>query len=149
MKRTLLIIGALALVTTPSFAMSDTECTAEWTKADINKDGSLSGAEADRYLAAMRVSDKTPPNDGRLTDAIFMENCKAGMFSAAKVEAGAPLTGANSFTEGQAKDRATAAGLTGVSALKKDDNGIWRGQAKRGDADVSVAVDFKGNVVAK
>ena len=43
-----------------------------------------------------------------------------------KTDAGAPLKGANSFTEGEAKDRAVAQGLMSVGALKKDDDGIWR-----------------------
>jgi hypothetical protein len=36
-----------------------------------------------------------------------------------------------------------------VSALQKDDKGIWRGTAKRGASQVNIAVDFKGNVVAQ
>ena len=66
-----------------------------------------------------------------------------------RIAAGAPLEGANSFTEGQAKDRAEAAGFTEVSSLSKDDKGIWRGTAKRGASEVKIAVDFKGNVVAQ
>jgi hypothetical protein len=59
----------------------------------------------------------------------------------------APVTGANSFTEGQAKSRIEAKGYSGVSGLKKDDKGIWRGMAKQGDKNVAVSVDFQGNVV--
>jgi putative membrane protein len=59
-----------------------------------------------------------------------------------------PLPGANSFTEGQAKDRMEEAGFTQVSNLKKDDNGIWRGSAMKDGKQVSVALDFRGNVVA-
>ena len=61
---------------------------------------------------------------------------------------GAPVAGANSFTENQAKDRAMAAGFTSVSALTKDENGIWRGTASKDGNTVNVAVDYKGNVVA-
>ena len=42
----------------------------------------------------------------------------------------APVAGANSFTEGQAKSRIEEAGYAGVKDLKKDDNGIWRGKAR-------------------
>jgi len=59
-----------------------------------------------------------------------------------------PLPGANSFTEGQAKDRMEEAGFTQVSNLKKDDNGIWRASAMKDGKQVSVALDFRGNVVA-
>ena len=44
----------------------------------------------------------------------------------------APVAGANSFTEGQAKSRIEASGYSNVSELKKDDNGVWRGQAIKG-----------------
>ncbi|TCZ65518.1 hypothetical protein [Roseicella aquatilis] len=59
----------------------------------------------------------------------------------------APAAGANSFTEGQAKSRIEAAGFTNITDLKKDDQGVWRGQAQRGGQQVSVALDFQGNVV--
>ncbi len=39
-----------------------------------------------------------------------------------------PIAGANSFTEGQARDRIAKAGYTDVQSLKLDDNGIWRGR---------------------
>ena len=61
--------------------------------------------------------------------------------------AGAPVAGANSFTESQAKARIEAKGFSSVSGLKKDDKGVWRGMAKQGDKAVTVSVDFQGNVV--
>ena len=57
-----------------------------------------------------------------------------------------PVAGANSFTEGQAKSRIEAAGFTNVTALKKDDNGVWRGKASKGGTSSDVSVDFQGNV---
>ena len=39
----------------------------------------------------------------------------------------APVAGANSFTEGQAKSKIEANGYTNVSDLKKDDNGVSEG----------------------
>ena len=58
----------------------------------------------------------------------------------------APLEGANSFTENQARERVVEAGYTNVGAMKKDDKGIWRTTAMKDGASVPVAVDFKGNV---
>ena len=58
----------------------------------------------------------------------------------------APVAGRNSFTEGQAKSKIEEAGYTNVTALKKDDNGVWRGKAKKGSALSDVSVDFQGNV---
>ncbi|MHC2335455.1 hypothetical protein [Bradyrhizobium sp. USDA 4454] len=58
----------------------------------------------------------------------------------------APVAGRNSFTEGQAKSRIEAAGYSDVSDLKKDDSGVWRGKAKKGDKQTEVSLDFQGNV---
>lgn len=58
-----------------------------------------------------------------------------------------PLPGANSFTESQARDRIAKAGFEEVQQLKKDDQGVWRGQAKKSGQQVSVALDYRGNVV--
>ena len=61
----------------------------------------------------------------------------------------APVPGANSFTEGQARSRIESNGYTSVSDLKKDDNGIWTGTATKGGQKVNVRVDFQGNVVTR
>ena len=58
----------------------------------------------------------------------------------------APVAGANSFTEGEAKSRIEARGFANVSELRKDDQGIWRGKAMRNGQNVDVALDFQGNV---
>src|SRR6185312_13019305 len=58
----------------------------------------------------------------------------------------APVAGRNSFTEGQAKSKIEGAGFSDVSGLAKDDNGVWRGKAKKGGASNNVSVDFQGNV---
>jgi hypothetical protein len=62
---------------------------------------------------------------------------------------GAPVAGANSFTEGQAKSRIEDKGFKNVSNLKKDDAGVWRGKADQNGKAVNVSVDFQGNVVAQ
>lgn len=56
--------------------------------------------------------------------------------------------GANSFTEAQARTRIESAGFTQVTALRKDDDGIWRAKAMRGGKSVDVGFDYKGNVGA-
>ena len=66
-----------------------------------------------------------------------------------KAVPGAPVAGANSFTESQAKARIEASGYTDVSALKKDDQSIWRGTATKGGKQVPVALDYQGNVVGE
>ena len=115
-----LLVAAFAAVPSIAFAANDADCSAEWAQADANKDGVLHGPEADRYLASIRIRSQA-----------------------------SPLKGANSFTENQAKDRAVAAGVSDVSTLQKDADGIWRGTGKKGGSDVEIAVDFKGNVVTQ
>jgi len=132
-----------------AWAASETDCAAQWKSADGNNDGVLVGPEADRYLAYYRVRAHVTPVDGRITQQEFMKSCQSDIFMAKAPEPGAPLKGANSFTEGQAKDRAIAAGFTSVSSLAKDGDGIWRGSAMKDGKSVKVAVDFKGNVVSQ
>ena len=62
---------------------------------------------------------------------------------------GAPVAGANSFTEGQAKSRIESHGFTNVAGLRKDGDGVWRGTATQGGKSVKVSVDFQGNVVSQ
>ncbi len=62
---------------------------------------------------------------------------------------GAPVDGANSFTEAQARERIAEKGFSDVSALVKDENGIWRGKAAQGGVTHDVAVDYQGNVTHK
>ena len=143
---TLLIGGCLApgLAT----AASEAECADQWTQADTNHDGVIAGGEADRYLAYIRIrAQVTPPADGRITQDSFMQACRSDTFVAREADPGAPLKGANSFTQAQARDRVLAAGFTQVTTLVKDEDGIWRGTARKAGVGVKVAVDFKGNVV--
>jgi len=62
---------------------------------------------------------------------------------------GAPVAGANSFTESQAKSRIETNGFSNVSNLRKDDQGVWRGKAMKGSQSVDVSVDFQGNVTPR
>ena len=61
--------------------------------------------------------------------------------------ADAPVQGANSFTESQARSRIEQLGYTDVKALTKDVAGIWRGKAMKNGQQSDVALDFRGNVV--
>ena len=139
---------AAPMTPTAAPAMTDEDCNAAWVAADANKDGTLDDNEKARYMAALRVADHPVETDATFTQELFIANCKAGYFQTASApEAGAPFEGANSFNEGQAQDRILAAGFANVSALTKDDKGIWRGTAQSEGKEVNVAVDYKGNVV--
>jgi hypothetical protein len=86
------------------------------------------------------LAQNPPANDGPNNKAV---NSKSGN------NPGAPVAGANSFTEGQARSRLESKGYTNVSGLKKDDKGVWRGTAMSNGKSVDVSLDFEGNVVAK
>ena len=73
--------------------------------------------------------------------------------AAAQPQAGPPQvaataleTGANSFTEDQARKRLEDAGLAEVGGLAKDDQGVWRGKADKAGTKTDVSLDFQGNV---
>ena len=141
---------AVAAPIAPGWAATDAECQDMWKKADANNDGTLSDKESLRYVALMRIGNRTVASEGRITQAEFMDACKGDVYAPRKSDEGAPLKGANSFTENQAKDRAMAHGnIESVASLKKDDDGIWRGMAMQNGKEVQVAVDYKGNVVTK
>ena len=63
--------------------------------------------------------------------------------------AAAPVEGANSFTESQAKERIAEVGYTDVSALKQDEKGVWRGTATKDGKSGPVGLDYQGNVVSQ
>ena len=59
-----------------------------------------------------------------------------------------PAQGESSFTEAQARDRLTKAGYSGVTTLTKQD-GSWHGMAMKNGKQVSVALDYKGNITTR
>jgi putative membrane protein len=83
-----------------------------------------------------------------VTGAIAQTNPNPAISTTAANTSATPLPGANSFTENEARNRIEALGFTSVSALQKDDQGIWRGTAAKDGKTVKVALDFKGNVFA-
>lgn len=62
------------------------------------------------------------------------------------VDDGTSRSGANSFTQAQAREHIAKSGFTHVSALTKDKHGVWRGTARKGGRSFHVGLDFKGNV---
>lgn len=123
------------------------DCGAQFTTLDADGSGFLSEAEAPRVYARARVDELAMQDTGVSKDE-FLAQCGNDRWTQNVPEEGAPLEGANSFTEEQARDRAVSWNVTEVSALTLDEKGVWRGTGKMDGADVSVAVDYKGNVVA-
>ena len=61
----------------------------------------------------------------------------------------APVAGANSFTEGQARSRIEERGYSKVMDLKRDEHGVWRGMATKDGKPTPVALDYQGNIVGQ
>ena len=88
-------------------------------------------------------SQATPPrNDGSAPAAVSTT-------SAPSRTQAAPVAGANSFTESQARARIQEKGFQDVKDLKKDDKGVWRGMAMKDGKSVAVALDYQGNIVGQ
>jgi hypothetical protein len=90
-------------------------------------------------LTASAALAQKPANPDANTPAVSSPNTK---------NPNAPVEGANSFTEGQARSRIEKQGFTNVTGLTKDDKGVWRGRAMRGGKQVTVSLDFQGNVTS-
>jgi hypothetical protein len=89
---------------------------------------------------AVAQTQNPPAKDGPQNSAINTE-------SSSNRQVAAPVAGANSFTEGEAKSRIEKMGFANVSDLLKDDNGIWRGRAMKDGQMVDISVDYQGNVI--
>jgi len=90
-------------------------------------------------LGAFAQTSAAPATDGD-TPAIATPDDK---------NATAPVEGANSFTEDQAKERIVEAGYADVTGLKLDDKCVWRGAAMKDGKSVTVALDYQGNIVTE
>ncbi|MEH0074773.1 hypothetical protein V6L76_07825 [Pannonibacter sp. Pt2] len=122
------------------------DCEAQFDAFDLDGDGSLSQSEAARDAARTMIDGIVIGEQG-LTRDQFLEVCDSHTWSQSTPESGAPFEGSNSFTEEQARERAAASNVSNVSPLTLDDQGIWRGTGTVDGQPVSVAVDYRGNVV--
>jgi opacity protein-like surface antigen len=89
---------------------------------------------------AVAQTQNPPAKDGPQNSAINTQD-------SANRQVTAPVAGANSFTEGEAKSRIEKMGFANVTELKKDDSGVWRGKAMKDGNMVDVSLDYQGNVI--
>ena len=89
---------------------------------------------------AIAQTQSPPAKDGPQNSAINTQD-------SSNRQVNAPVAGANSFTQGEAKSRIEKMGFSNVTDLKKDDKGVWRGRAMKDGKMVDVSVDYQGNVV--
>lgn len=94
-------------------------------------------AAAVTFIAGPSLAQNPPAQSGPNNSAVN---------SSGRNNSEAPVAGRNSFTEGQAKSRIEAAGYSDVSGLQKNQDGIWRGKARKGEHQTEVSLDFQGNV---
>ena len=138
MRKTILSLALLGTMSAlPAFAQTATAPgTAPGTAATPGT-ATAPRIEPDRSgtNAPSARSESTPP-------AVTMDN-------GTRTTANAPAAGANSFTEGQARSRIEAARFSGVDDLQKDDQAVWRARATRNGQQVSVSLDFQGNVTTR
>jgi hypothetical protein len=84
MKLAALVSAAtLAFALTPAFAatpMSEADCTAWMTKADVNADGSLAGGEETAFMEKMTAAKMEPKTAGTVSKEEFMAMCAKGDF---------------------------------------------------------------------
>jgi hypothetical protein len=80
---------------------------------------------------------QTPAQNGPQNPAVHTNNAN---------NSDAPVKGANSYTMSEAKSRIAAKGYMHIAALKKDNNGVWRGMATKDGQSVHVSLDYQGNV---
>jgi hypothetical protein len=83
---------------------------------------------------------QTPAQDGPQNPAVKTDNGN---------NSDMPVKGANSYTQSEAKSRIERQGFNRVSALRKDQAGVWRGTAVKDGKSVQVSVDYQGNVNAQ
>ena len=107
--------------------------------------GGMSGSQPATGGSTMTPS--TPGMTGSSNNAVNPSN-QTGPDAARTGSVTSPTLepGSNSFTEGQARSRMEAAGFQNIQNLRKDDQGIWRGQGQRNGQGVTVGLDYKGNV---
>jgi hypothetical protein len=92
------------------------------------------------FSALAQTTPATAANSNGKTPAVATPDSK---------NATAPVEGANSFTQDQAKSRIEKAGFSDVKNLMKDDKGIWMAAGMKDGKAVNIALDYQGNVVAK
>lgn len=97
----------------------------------------IAAVAASSLFASVALAQTPPAQDGPTNPAI-----KSSQHNTSP----APVAGANSFTEAQARSAIEAKGYTQVTKLKKDKNGVWRGIAMKDGQSGPVSLDYQGNV---
>ena len=132
----LLATAAMAQTTTtqPSGSVPTTAGTTPSTMGTPPATNSATGVPAGTGLVDRNTG--TAAASGSRNQAVATTNANAPQ----------PAKGANSFTMGEARRRLERQGYTQVTALKKDQDGVWRGEAMKAGTKSGVWLDYKGNI---
>ena len=106
------------------------------------------GATSNAPMPGVRSSTGVTPGTGvvdRNTGTAAASGDRNQAVATTGANAPQPARGANSFTESEARRRLEAAGFQNVTALRKDDGGVWRGTASKSGTTGQVWLDYKGN----
>ena len=134
--KTTLVAGLLAVGSLTAVVAQTTTAPHSSASPTMNSSGTPAPALGANSQAAPPRTDSTSPAAVTTT-------------AAPSRTTGAPVAGANSFTEGQARSRIEEKGFGNVADLKKDDKGVWRGTAMKDGKSVSVSLDYQGNIVTQ
>ena len=140
---------AAAFALAPGLALAQTTSTQTTTGQNTAHVGAGSTGTAPTGMAApvgQGTSSGMVPGTATGTAAASGNDNQAVVTTPAN--ATTPAHGANSFTRGEVTRRLAARGFSHATGLKKDNNGVWRGQAMHDGATTAVWVDYKGNVGA-
>ena len=103
---------------------------------------SLAALLATLCMAGLAEAQTQPTSSATTPPAVSMGNAESKTTAA-------PVAGANSFTEAQARDRLAKHGYTDVSGMKQDGKSVWHGMATKDGRQLHVAVDYQGNIVGQ
>jgi hypothetical protein len=139
-------IAVAALATTPSIAQT-TQGTGRAPAATPATGPARAGTDNPGVLSTGTASTTTgtPNRDGSAQGKSAAGGNSNQAVATTDANANQPAKGSNSFTEGQAKSRLESNGFSNVGALKKDNDGIWRGTASKDGRQSNVWLDYKGN----
>lgn len=106
------------------------------------------GATSNAPIPGVSPDTGVTPNTGlvgRNSGAAAASGDRNQAVTTTSANAARPARGSSSFTQAQARRRLERSGFQGVSALTKDNGGVWRGTATKDGQPVQVWLDYKGN----
>ena len=92
------------------------------------------------FVASGAMAQTPPAKDGPQNSAVNSSNSTNRMVDA-------PVKGATASPRARRSPASRSMGFANVNNLKKDDTGVWRGQAMKNGQQVDISLDYQGNVI--